>query len=518
MNVLTDVPWICTSSGDLTVRETLRRASDITFLRAEGPAYETSATLRILEHVFTLAVRHGSRKDLLEGRSLDYEAIDAAIADIGNAGDLFDSVMPFLQRPALPIRKQSDTARIITQGNQPVKKLSPSMPPDQAEDFWTFGSQQPTCLQITDAVRALVVFYFYSPAGNNAYDGDKCAMGAPGLRFPGKDNTATEIFWQGSTLLATLAENVPRAWVQGNGLPAWADRTGEKSRQADGTVHPLWRASWTSNAPVCLWKDGQLEAVRIGGVPSSWFLPEMGRSKADRKKWWDDRNVDDPHYLYVPNKQGELKARRLDLGRDVTDLAVQWNADGNGSALRDAASSHLVSPESEDRIVFFRHLIGGTASSPVIRASEQFIADPETWAPDEDAATEIRAWANTVLQLQRTVAGPFRRMSAGDKQALKSDRIPAVFDSLETRHADAVAYFWREVTDVFHVAMHSLNQDGEVTPETWRETHAAALRAFDAAVAPFSEQLGPRAAYVRAKVDNRLQWIIGHNGEWGKDK
>lgn len=518
MNVLTDVPFVRSTDGDLTVRETLRRAADIDFVRTEGPAYEVSATLRILEHVFALATRHGSRKDLLEKRPLSERAIDDAISDIGSAADLFDPIMPFLQRPNLPLRKSKDPARVITPGNQPVKKLSPSMPPEQAEDFWTFGSHQPSSLETADAVRALVVFYFYSPAGNNAYDGDKCAMGAPGLRFPGKDNSATEVFWRGPNLLATLAENVPRAWVTGGGLPAWADRTCEKSLLTGGAAHPLWRASWTSNAPACLWNDGRLVAVRIGGVPSDWLLPEMGKSKADHKGWWDGRNVEDPHYLYLPNKQNELKARRLDLGRDVTNLAAEWIAGGNGQALRDAASGHLVAPEAEDRIVFFRHLVGGTASSPVIRASEAFTGDSQTWAPDEDAAEVLRDWANTILELQRAVAGPFRRMNSTDKRSLQSGHPPAVFDTLETRHNDAVAYFWREVTDVFSVAVHSLNDDGEVSTETWRETHAAALRAFDAAIAPFSDQLGARAAYVRARVESRLRWIISQNGEWGKDK
>lgn len=519
MNVLTDVPWVRTTSGDLTVRDALRHAANIEFLRlSEGPAYEGSATLRLLEHMFALAVRHGSRQDLLRKRPLSFEAIDAAIADVGNAADLHDPVRPFMQRPVLPMRDANDTARAIAPGNQPVKKLSPSMPPEEAENFWTFGSRQPAHLETADAVRALIVFHFYSPAGNNAYDGDKCVMGAPGLRLPGKDNSATEVFWRGPNLLMTLAENVPRAWVQGHGLPAWADRTGQESLQADGTTHPLWTASWSSNVPACLWEGGRLVAVRVGGVPSKWLPPRMGRSKSDLKEWWDGRNVDDPHYLYLPNKQGQMKARRLDLGKDVTNLAAQWNADGNGPALRDAATKNLVAPEPEDKVVFFRHLIGGTASSPVIRASESFTGDSRTWAPDEDAAEVVRDWASTMLELQRAVAGPFRRMNAADKRALQSGRPPAVFDTLETRRNDAVAYFWREVTDVFNVAVRSLSEEGEVTSETWRETHAAALRAFDAAVAPFSQQLGPRAAYVRARVDRRLTWVIGHNGEWGRDK
>lgn len=100
-----------------------------------------------------------------------------------------------MQRPALPPTSAKDTSRRLGPGDQEIKKLLPAMPSEQGEDYWNLSVSFPKRLPLEDAVLKLVLFHYYSMAGNNAYDGNKARMGAPGIRFLGKGNTATEFMW-----------------------------------------------------------------------------------------------------------------------------------------------------------------------------------------------------------------------------------------------------------------------------------------------------------------------------------
>ena len=508
INALTDVDWVATTDGVLTVRETLCGASDIKSLDFSLPALEVGATLRLLSEVFTLAVRHQGVADVAKHKSLNPASVDAAIMQVGSAALLGDPEMPFMQRPVVPVTGPKDTARKLEPGHQPIKKLRPFMASDRAEGFWGLSNTTPDSIPLDRAIPELLMFNYYSGAGNNVYDGDKCAMGAPGLRFLGQDNTATEVIWQGENLWKTLMLNIPASWAAGNGVPAWADRTGTKSfDQKTGLFDPLWSSSWTSNAPACLWIDHELVGVRVGGVPQAWFHPTMGASKEDRKAWWDQRNTQDPRYLYLPNPAGELKAQRLDLERDILDLAIEWNSQGKGETLIAHGASRLLAPSAGDNIVFLRHQIGGTASSPSIRASEVLIGSPERWAPDPAIAQDLRLYSELMSQLHFAVTGPFRRLRASDRSG---NRVPAVLDTLEERKADASAYFWRSMETVFEEALSELHRDAEVSDGTLWKSGRDALAVFDSVVEPHRAQVGAQTEFVRAGVEAHIRRRINN--------
>ena len=320
-NALRDIPWIVSNDGLLTPREALLRAHQISGLDLSRPAFQVSSQLRILVAVLAITLyKSGGKFDLENG--LSAESIDEAINEIGSAANIDDPEQPFLQQPALKPKSPADKTRIIEPGAAfPVKKLSPTTSPDQANEFWQRANPDDLSFPAAEAVMALAVYHNFAPAGNNAYDGQKCVMGAPGLRFPGKDNSATEVLWHGSSLLETLALNTPQSFIETYSLPAWADRTGTRSCITTEEP-PLWRATWSSNAPVCIWEGTTLVGARSGGVPETWYRPSMGKAKDSRKKWWDDRNTEDPFYFYIPDDKGARKAQRLDLAPAVPSRLV----------------------------------------------------------------------------------------------------------------------------------------------------------------------------------------------------
>ena len=384
INALTDVRFLVTQESHASLREYLLNCHRAEWaLHKDIAGFRYTAQLRLAASVAAVALRYVDNlprkvrsRALLES-GLPEHAVDAALQDVEPGSDLFSGAQPFMQRPAKTPKGPKDTARALGPQQQPVKKLSPSMPPDEAETYWNLGVGAPSSLPLEKAVLELVTYHHMSMAGNNAYDGDKCQMGAPAMRYVGADYTATEAFIRGESDLATLLRLIPKQWVEGTGLPAWADRTCEQSLVDDGEMqiaHPLWAATWSSNAPACYWEGEELHGVRTGGIPEEWYRKsEMGTTKETRKQWWDTRNQDDPFYLYMPDEQGQLKVQRLDFGRDGTELAVEWAAEGKtGALLQPRLPRILDRAPDEVPVVFVRHYIAGTASSPNIRASEIF--------------------------------------------------------------------------------------------------------------------------------------------------
>ncbi len=507
-NALRDIAWIATTEGPLTPREALLRAHELKGLDLSRPAFQVSSQLRILVAIFAMvAHREGNNLRLEDG--IRAETIDRILDDIGSTASIDDPVQPFLQQPALEPRSKADKSRIIGAGTAfPNKKLFPTTPPDQANEFWKRSNPEALELAAPEAVMALAVFHHFSPAGNNAYDGQKCAMGSPGLRFPGKDNTATEVLWHGSTLLETLFLNTPKSFAAAYSLPAWADRTGERSCTADSEPH-LWSETWSSNAPVCVWDGTTLLGVRSGGIPESWYRPSMGTTKESRKAWWDDRNTADPFYFYIPDDKGIRKAQRLDIGKDPTALAVDWLAKGKFDDIHNYRLPALRSPSPDQDLLFLRHQIGGTASSPSIRASITLLGNHTTWSPDPRTAQEVIQFAELMERLHRNVTAPFRRFTAGDKQkmARKPPITPIAFDQLEHRRLDASTSFWRHVSEVFEEALKEIDATGYVLDATLDVVGAAAMRAFDETIAPHYSQLEQQASYVW----NHVSRFVNHN-------
>ncbi|WP_051866672.1 type I-E CRISPR-associated protein Cse1/CasA [Corynebacterium atypicum] len=272
INALRDIKFLRITKGRTSVRNALLTAHDPdTQLDLNQPAYIVTSQLRLLAAVTAVALRHtDARVDKLRAQGLEQAAIDAALEDLSAGCDPFDATYPFMQRPVVPAHGPKDAARKLGPGEQPVKKLSPSMPPDDAEEYWNLANAERTSLPLADAILQLVVFHYLSMAGNNAYDGDKCQMGSPAMRFVGTGKAATEICVVHETLLDTLLSQIPTSWVHGAGLPAWADRRCEVSLTSESgrpEIHPLWAATWSSNAPACYWEDERLTGVRTGGIP-----------------------------------------------------------------------------------------------------------------------------------------------------------------------------------------------------------------------------------------------------------
>lgn len=511
-NALTDVAWVDTTAGALSLEQALLQADRLRGLNLENPGLVISATFRVLQQVAALVVRHqGGRRAVLKAGRFNEEAVSAAVQQIGAAADIYDDTQPFLQRPAERSAGPKDTARRIGTGYQPIKKLFPYMPPDQAEAFWSLPSTTPATLTETEAITALAVFHCFSPAGNNFYGerSEKCAMGAPGLRFLGKDNTATEVLRIGENLFETILLNTPRDWANGIGLPAWADRTGATAYDPAEGIHPLWQASWSSNAPVLYWENGLLSGVRIGGIPERWYHPAQGADKAERKRWWDTRNTSDPLYLYMENRAGELKAQRLDLQRDIIDLAVEWNAESKAQAMR-VSGRLMMLPSEDEPVMFLRHQIGGTASSPSVRASEVLIGDSSTWAPSQVVAERTREYAELVRRLHGAVTSPFRRARSSDK----SNPPPAILESLESRRSDASALFWRNISGDFRSAMAELETSTTLSNNSLNRLRKSAVDTFDAVTAPHAAQLRGHLEAARAEVESKLNhWTRKYQDE-----
>ncbi|WP_341742285.1 type I-E CRISPR-associated protein Cse1/CasA [Trueperella pyogenes] len=518
-NALTDIAWVRVRNGRATLRETLLHAHEPEYrLDLSLPGFAISAELRLFAHVLAVVFRHlehttgearyGQILHILRN-GLPSEAVDAALAELEPGAHLRDPEMPFLQRPALPEQKKNDTARRLGPNDQAVKKLLPSMPSDQGEDFWNLSFSSTGRLPVEDAVLHIAIAYFFSPAGNNAYDGDKCSMGTPGFRYLGKGNTATEVVWWGETLLETLLLMTPRSWVEGDGLPSWADRTAARSYDS-GELHPLWRASWSSNASVCHWEGTELTGVRIGGVPDAWFPPGISTDKNARKQWWDQRNIEDPFYLYRDGK-----AVRVDFGRDATALAVEWAADSNLALARERSAASLLAPgstalESDTRLLFIRHQVEGTASSPSIRASSVFVPDDTVWSfdVDEELVDNIAEHATFVKELLSDVVKPFRAPNKNDKKIAARGQVPNVLNALENQRDDAANAFWRRIHDVYADLISSSASDTEIPTETYRRARNAALEAFDFVTAPHLGQYPAKIAFARSRLDSTLSWRI----------
>lgn len=519
-DALIGIPWVKTNKGALSPRQILTQAHNPDLDLDQGlPAYEITAQFRFLLSVLALCVRHEiaigrcalAQVEPLMMQGLSCEAIDAAFSDLSDSSDPFDRDFPFMQRPMLLPTSGRDSARKIGPGTQEVKKLSPSMPSAQGEDYWDLLVGFPEVLPLNEAVLKLVTYHYYSMAGNNNYDGDKTRMGAPGIRFLGKGNAATEFIWryENHSLLASLLASLPRDWVEGEGLPAWADRTLQYSRMKNGGLHPLWMATWSSNTAVGYWekKDDEavLSGVRVGGVPPEWLpFPVIGKEGEGRlKEFWDVRNQNDPMYLYMPNKDGELKAQRIDFGRDGTDLAVEWAKERKIDALVRAGNGNVYSYGGEARTpVFYRHQIEGTASSPTIRASEIFVADPKLWGFDleYDDQVYVSEEATFVWSIWKLVTGVFRRKSAGDKAKEMAGKPSLVLDALESAQGDAGNAFWRRITPVYERYIAGLRQGEDRSEELYEGAYGAAMSAYDSVTAPYLAQYPEQIYSVRGAI------------------
>jgi hypothetical protein len=490
-STLTTIPWIRTSAGSMTVRDALLTAHETDGLDAKLNGIQAGAHIRYLTAVAALVIRYQGKP----GAHFHADAVDQALALLAASSNIADPVRPFLQIPA-------GTDAPKAGKDAPVKKLLPWMPADRAENFWS-DSALPEALSPAEAVLALVVHHHYSFGGNNKLEGRACANGSPGIRYPGVGYTATEVLWNGEGLFETILLNTPKSWADGAGLPAWADPACKVSGSGAGKPeHPLWRATWGSNTALCRWEETGMTAVSTGGAPH--LPPSMGAGKVAAKTWWDTRNTEDTFYVYVDiekkNAKGivlssERKAQRLDFGHSTTDLAVEWNSKNLSSAVRSRSKGTVITPEDGNQIMFLRHLVEGSASSPVVRRTEVLVSSPKKWIIDEDRADAVADASLLVKAACAEVCKPFT----------EKGRLTAIRD----RRTDVETAFWQKVAKPFEQFI--INGSGDfVDPAVWPDVRAAALAAFDevTASAPVAK-LAPFIMTARNRVAGNLTQALG---------
>lgn len=499
-NALTEVEWVQTTSGAKTVLDVLRSSDEIEGLASHLNALEMSATQRLLTHVFALVARQEGQLERIEsGQAPTEKALDAVFEQLAASSDVFDDQYPFFQQPTLaPDRggKKGDP--------DPAGVLSPVGMVQRAKDFWNLRDRREDTLPLEGAILLLVTHAFYSPLSNARYNGAKMLNGAPGYRFHGtgeNSNTATEVLWRGGNLLQTLALNTPLAWVEDSSLPAWADREGKT--RSSGSV--LWDASWSPQAPACVWSEDALLGAWRGGVPSGW-MPIPGATKDQMDKWVNTRNESDPCYLYRPNKQGELKAYRLDVSRDLSDLAINWNSEGIIGELR-KNSARIIRPSRESKIVFSRLVTEGTGSSPQIRAADILVGDQCVWAPNPQVSAKVSAFADLLLGISGEVAKPFSEPSKSDLAKAATHPLVSI-KQLEDYRADVLAIYWRNISALFTSFAH--DPDMEVD---FGAIVAVAMSAFDQVAHPHLTRYGPQLFYSRSQVRRNIYHKINKQKE-----
>ncbi|MBP3088478.1 type I-E CRISPR-associated protein Cse1/CasA [Corynebacterium sp. sy017] len=523
-NVLTDIVLVRTTKGELSVADFLLSAHrKESALDRQIPAYEYGALWRFLCSLVAVAVQLDPElpKRVREktGEGISPALLEQVIERLGTAIDLYDDEQPFFQRPVLPPKNAKDTSRDVSPGKKPAWKLSPTAPSETSQTYWDLAKFKPESLDTAEAVRALMVFAMYSFTGNAKYDGAKCLNGSPGIRFLGAGNTATELLIDSATPLESMLKSIPKTWVKPGGLPAWADRTGTRSRLSDGMMHELWRATWSSNTSACCWEDGKLLGVGPGGIPEEWFaLKEMGTTSDSRKSWWDQRNTTDPFYLYKPDKQGVLKAQRMDLSKDSTELAVEWAHEGITDMVSDSVSGRVLTPDfTEDSIVFLRHQIAGNASSAMIRESVITQTDRTRWCfdPEGDILDAIRGEADFLLQLRNIIRAPFRRSNSHDLE-----RSNVVLDDLESLRPVVNEMFWRRIDPIYQNMVRTLNEQDdpeETIIKLRQEACDTAVLVFRDVLNPYLMQNPRRNFQAQRQVKYRVDYLLKQKGEDNND-
>lgn len=98
-NILTDIPWIVTTQGHHTVRDTLLKSHDEGFSVSKNQdGFFYSTQMRILCQVAAVVLRYMDADDALDD-GFSEEAIDAAFRDLEPGAHLRSGKYPFMQFP-----------------------------------------------------------------------------------------------------------------------------------------------------------------------------------------------------------------------------------------------------------------------------------------------------------------------------------------------------------------------------------------------------------------------------------
>lgn len=264
-----DLPWVPVRTADgrrtrLGLREVLVSAHELAGLDTDSPV-ELSTLYRFLPAVGALVVREMGGK-APAGR-FDEAAVGSVLDRHRDALDLRHSETPFAQEwHYAPEAKPAATSPIAT-----LRFESPGASSKIWKDRGSLASRWMPELDLGVIALHLLCNWFHSLGGNSRslYPRMVAVSGSIGSRV-GND---LALFWRGRTLADTILANTPKAWVHGEGLPAFLDRTGT-TRGALPDLHPLWAMTYAPNAVLLEWDAaGRPVTYRPGG--SRWGLTDV---------------------------------------------------------------------------------------------------------------------------------------------------------------------------------------------------------------------------------------------------
>ena len=505
---LTEVKFIRTflrdEPVDMTVEEVLKHATDLDFrLDHDVSGMEFMSVVRFLSHIGARmlqkddSLKEGDREDPLPN-----ELIAETLAELEADRPLYGGEQNFFQIP---------DAKVLDGGvRKPVSVLSPTAPGNNSQAYWSRDKYKPVTLPKEEALRCMLIFSMYSLVGNGKLDDRKQQNGSPGVRCPRTKNTITEIFVKSQTLWSSLLCSIPLTWIEGEGMPAWADPKGEKSK-TDMGMHPLWLASWTPNGIVGYWEGENLVAVKVGGVPSERLGPfhelmgdpwGQGDILERYKKWIAQRDEEDPFRLYVRDSKGILRAKRLDLSKDLIQLAVEWAKELTVKDLESQFAGRVWVPDFiDDSLLFARHQIAGNNFTLLIRDSVVTGTKKSLWClnPDEKIQTRIINQAEFIDILKQEVCAPFHR---------QSDKGRPTFDDLADLRPMMETEFWRRITPVYEEVISTAQAADFEAVELSKKGVAATIAALKAVINPYLLHNPKRNINVQEQTECSLHALL----------
>lgn len=495
-NVLTDIPWITTTEGKKTIEETLLLSHVEGFnISKDQEGFFYGAQMRILAQVTALAIRNADRHtdDILDD-GFSQETLNKTFEQLDEGAHLRSGKYPYMQWPLDTVSQEK--------GKKPVTKLLPTVTSDAAYGFWDLHAM-PNELDPSEATLWVTVWGMYSMTGNTKISGKKPENFTPAFRLSPK-HVPTEVIYEGDSLLETLIRHIDPAMLEEpKGLPAWADRTGEKSNSKT-RMSRLWKATWTSNACILHWNDDSdssvVQHVEIGGTPENWCpLPIKG----NEKEWSDSRDQEDFFYCYKTHEYKGNTTRKLSyfpLDQNATALAVTW-------ATANIYQPNRISISTGKNItpVLIQHRVEGTATSPSIRASRVTTTDPKTWVvagnTDPDVVRNVKMLAEYVNDMRGCLEKAMQKRKDPESQkgyVFDEEFTPIRQDVLET--------FWNNLEQTYRKAALSFEEGEEFDQNIQRDIKNLTVATFKDITQPL-QFTNPRKVFQSTK---RLQTLLNN--------
>lgn len=306
-----------------------------------------------------------------------------------------------------------------------------------------------------------------------------------------------EAIYEGETLTDTILNSVSRSHVEGGGLPAWADRTGEKSVTVE-KMSPLWRDTVMPNAAVVLWEDDMVTRARCGGVPDEWVPLACG--DREFKEFHEVRREHDLFYpSYFQEDEDNQKACLLRLPCDggEVEMAVAWASDS--IKFRGKSTERVgeyTAPGTSLVIVY--HAFEGTSTTAVLRHSRVISTHPSLWIV---SGNDTRPTTNTLR-----AASEFVSMVAAHEKRISSHK-----GFLESAAKDILSLYWTGVEYRFRDMALSIRNDDPFGTEDKKEIARIFLSSFDRVTETYALQNPQEVFGLRKRLNISLS---KHAGAW----